>query len=183
MRKDALAAALEEDSSPGVLEQAQIVMTGPLSSVYTQVLQQVLAKDNQTTEAAASPAVGMVMESQAMDQTMMSKLGAAMAANQTPAATPLYAVSRNDLTNETVVEITGMLSKNMQPAETGGALNNTERQQGDFILIVDGTNPTSSGEPGVPEEKLHRLEAALECLVQAHGGRTYKSLKDFVAAL
>lgn len=162
--------ALEDANSSDDNEQT-IVMKGPLADVYTKALDVAYAKDNPDAQQPEPEAVA-AMESQQMDVAIMQKLQAALAAGSAPPTDnfqTVYGVSRDELNDDVVVDVTSELAEQPENSE--------------FVLVVDATTPGANGEgASAPVERLEEISAALECMVMAHGGKVYSSLKDYAAS-
>lgn len=169
-------------------DQPTVTMVGPLSEVYAKALMQVLSKDNPQMPAVpgGEEAVSIVMESQAMDVVLLGKLAQSLAGANVDdplTSSKIYSVHHGELTDQTIVDVTSELTNYPQDA-VEPATGQAERQQGDFVLIIDGMDQSGDGTPGgEPAEKLHQLGTALECLVTAHGGKVYHSLKAFAESV
>jgi hypothetical protein len=113
-----------------------------------------------------------VMESAAND-VMMQQAAAAVLNTPEPVANTtltVYGVNKNELDQDTVVDMTKELVNHENPS--------------DFVLIVDGTQPGPNGETaGEPGERLEAISSAMECMVEAFGGRTFPSLEAFQESL
>lgn len=184
MTTSLLSQALEDSASPDPTTQAQILMTGPLASVYSKALQQAFPQGIQNEEGVASvtqnqePAnnseLTLVMESQAMDHVLMGKMaqlvGSNPGSNDQP-ATVVYGVSRSDVDEQVVVDVSTQLAS--KPADSEP-----------FVLIVDHTMPGTTGTGTVIDPvRVEKLEAAMEALVECYGGKTFKSFKAFAESL
>jgi len=110
----------------------------------------------------------VIMESQQMDVAIMQKLAASINDNGAPPTDnfqTIYGVSKDDVTDETVVEVTSELAKD----------------NGDFVLILDAVNPSSSD--AVVDEKVVNLSQALETITLSHGCKVFHSLKEYSESL
>lgn len=141
-----------------------IVMKGPLAEVFAQALDVAYAKDK-PQDTPDQPA----METQAMDaeiaRQIVSQLVQADAAPAT--ASTVYGVSESSVQENDVVNVTKELASAENPEK--------------FVLVIDGTAPTTrSAQDTAPVERVEILRTALECLVEAHGGKVYRSLPDYV---
>ena len=153
--------ALEEISGQTNDEDKGIVIKGPLSDEFTDALNKEYAKEPEETGAA--------MESAAIDTMMMQQLAKSMnIQNNSPTDSfqTVYGVSKDEVTQDTIVEVASELS--------------AQQDTRDFILIIDGTTPGDNGDSNsAPIERLEILNSALECLVIAHGGKVYSSLTQY----
>ena len=174
--KRLLRRALEDASSSSQDDTEQtIVMKGSLSEVYTKALDVAYAKEDPAAEQPSDEDVA-VMESQQMDVAVMKSLAAAMADTDAPPTSnfqTVFGVSRDDVTDEVLVEITQELAQH-----SAAAVPNSE-----FVLIIDGTTPGPNGATSsAPVENIVQLETALEAMVVAHKGKVFRSLKDYAAS-
>ncbi len=153
-----------DETRVGSEDQPFVKMTGPLAEAYTKALNIAYAKTDPETGKA-------VLESQAIDATIMEKLARSLQTEGDPAPTDsfqtVYGVSKNNATDADIVAVTNDLAT----SNSGGGGNLPD----DYILIVDGTQP---GEASV--ERAIQLSSALECMVIAHGGKVYHSLAEYV---
>jgi hypothetical protein len=168
--------ALEDNESSGQDGAEQtIVMKGPLAEVYTNALNVAYAKDNPNAETQPTEEQVAAMESQQMDVEVMQKLYAAVADNNAPPTNnfqTVYGVSRDEVSEDVVVDVTKELAQ-----------LSAQQDEAEFILIVDATQPSTNGEQhSNPVERVEQLGAALETIVEAHGGRVFHSLKDYAAS-
>jgi len=156
-----------EDANPSDAEPS-IELKGALSDVFRQALDVAYAKADPNAEEPAPEAVA-AMESQQMDVAVMQKLAASLAANQespTENVQTVYGVSRTDLNDDVVVDVTQELA--------------SQSENDDFVLVIDGVAPGANGDQATaPVEDFVRISAALECMVNAHGGKVFYSLKDY----
>lgn len=146
------------------VEEKTLEMKGPLAAVYTEALNQAYAKVEDPE--AETPA----LESQAIDAMVASSLArfSAPQEQESPAVT-VYGVAEADVSEQTVVDVAQELTD--------------KDEGGEFFLIVDATTPSVNGEhSAAPTERLVRLDAALECLVESFGGKVYRSLAAFAQA-
>lgn len=149
-----------------------VLMKGPLSEVFTKALDIAYANDKvENGEDVALESLSknerlvrrIKMESQQMDVAIMQKLSNALNGNDTQNVQTVYGVSKDDVTDETIVDVTTELA------------NVTE--EGDFILVIDAVG---NGEGSTPTEKVVELTNALECMVTAHGFNVFHSFSDYV---
>jgi hypothetical protein len=154
-----------EDGEVNTGDGKMVVMKGPLSSVYTDALQQALAKDDQTTVA---------IESQELDSVLLKKLTALM--NQDNATAPtnnfqtVYGVSKAEVDKKVVANVTKELA-------AGDGENTPE---GQFILVYDLSKPGDNSElAGNTEERMEYV-GALETMVLAHNGKVFPSFGDYL---
>jgi hypothetical protein len=141
-----------------------VEMTGPLCDVFTNVLNQVYAKN---PEAADTPAPGVTtsqpaMESQQLQDNAFKKLAAMLAPPEAAdtAVTHNYGVSENEVTDQDVVDVTAQITS-------------LDTEKGDeFILVMQDTDGDGSADP-----TMVNLTAALETIARVHGCKVYKSLK------
>lgn len=160
-----LRAALEseEEEQPG---EQSIVMKGPLAEIYTNALNVAYAKDDPLEVVEQTAA----LESAAIDVMMAQQLAKAMSTDEdsspTDAFQTVYGVSKDAVSDEIIVDVTSELA--------------SPERNGEFALIIDGTQPgDNSTGTSLPEERMVELSAVLEGLVEAHGGKVYRSLKEF----
>jgi hypothetical protein len=162
-----------------------IVMKGPLAEIYKNALDVLYAKDPATGERIhddegkpvltepSKECQTISIETEAIDVMLARQLARSMSAQNvkpTDSFQTVYGVSKDAVTDETMVEVTNELAA--QP-ETSS----------DFVLIVDGTQPSSIGDnTSVPQEKMVQMQNALECVVEAYRGKVYHSLKEFAEA-
>lgn len=164
--------ALEDANASNATDaEPTIELKGPLSENFRQALDVAYAKADPNADEPAPEAVA-AMESQQMDVAVLQKLAASLAANQetpTEQIQTVYGVSRNDLDNDVVVEVT---------QEVVNQPDNSE-----FVLVIDGVNPGANGDQAAaPEETVMQLSSALECIVNAHGGKVFTSFKAYAAS-
>jgi hypothetical protein len=81
----------------------------------------------------------------------------------------VYGVSKDDVTEDTVVDVAAEL------------VNSPEAT--DFVLVVDACSPGENGDVGTPDEKMVQLTGALECMVECLGGKVVHSLEEAVEYL
>lgn len=181
-------ACLEDETSSSVPnEEAGVIMNGPLADVYAQALDIALAKDGATAEGASQQVQavlesfkvvnqpGLGLETAQMDSALMQSMAnivstAGADSAEASNATAVYAVAPGQVDEETVVQVTQ-------------AAADAYTKEGEFVLIVDATQPGGNSEgAGVPVERIEQLGAALEGLVTAMGGKVYHSLKEFAQA-
>lgn len=160
--RNLLAQALESEAIATVApDEKTIVMKGPLAEVFTRALDIAYAKPD--------PITGEAMESQQMDVAMMQKLAAALNTNDAPPTNnfqTVYGVSRDAVTPQTIVDLTQEITHGSD-------------DRGDFYLIIDGTQPGDNGNASSTPVDTVRMISAMECLVEAHGGKVFTSLEEF----
>ena len=106
------------------------------------------------------------LETQQMDANIMAKLSNAIDDSNTSPTdkfTTVYGTSRNDVDEDTIVDVA---------TELADAPENSE-----FVLVVDYTGP---GGDGSSSERVEELGNALECLVESFKGKVYHSFKDYI---
>ena len=179
--------ALEADINENDdLDKKTIVVKGPLSEVYTKALHVAYAKDpaesdgdeNVVLEAISNTSnrggsalrrALVSMETQQTDSAIVERLARTLngMGDITPTNnTTLYAVSKNELTDQTVVDITSEL---------------VEADDSDRVfLIIDGTLPGDNGNASSPIERVSELSAVIESLAEKHKCRVFYSLQDAV---
>lgn len=169
--------ALEDYTPPEPIpvegEDRTIVMRGPLADIYTQALNVAYAKEDPQANDIQEPTA--TLESQQMDAHVLQKLSAAISHDNVPPTDnfdTVYGVSRNEMTEQTVVDVTTELAGKGSGPSTP-----------DFYLIIDAMNlGEGGGAPGESTEKIEQIGQALECLVSAHGGKVFHSLQEFAAS-
>lgn len=131
--------------------------------------------DNGTDQPVMESATAEVypaVESAAND-VLAAQAAAAVVHTPEPVANTtltVYGVNKNDIDEGTVVDMTKELANHDNPT--------------DFVLIVDGTQPGPNGEAAsAPEERIEAITDAMECMVEAFGGRTFPSLEAFKESL
>lgn len=141
-----------------------VLMKGPLADAYTQALDIAYAKADPAQSETEQPA----LETQAMDAQVAQQLAQSLVntAPASPPATVVYAVNQSKVTEDDLVSVT---------SDLGG-----QEKPGDYILIVDATQPSNNGDTGLPQERVLELNTALECIVEAHGGRVFHSLGAYL---
>lgn len=146
-----------------------IVMKGPLSTLYTEALMKVYAKDK-----APEGEETVSTESMANDALMMQALasdfgGQPDGGDGSGGATTVYGVSASDVNEDDFVNI----SKELAGPDK-------------LVLIIDGTGPgPNSSEDSIPAERVEELSDmtdAMEKFVARAGGRVYHSLESFAQA-
>jgi hypothetical protein len=151
------------DANPTGGEKDTVVMTGPLSDVYTEALNKVYAK--------GAEGDGVAQESAANDELMLRALAEDMhdtVDRQDGIVTTVYGVSAQGVTPQDVVNVTQKLAD--EPDEK-------------VVLIIDGVQPgPNSPEDSIPAERVEVLTSAMESLVVGYGGQVYRSLNEFAAA-
>jgi hypothetical protein len=184
-------ASEDYEASPNPAEQASIIMKGPLAEVYTKALAIAYSKDQPLEQEEKKEAQDVLpepdeqvnavveslpaMESLQMDSVLMKNMAKLVnPANgdaQAPPASMVYTVSKRGVDEPTVIEVANELS----------AVPDDRR--GDYILIIDATTPSANGQQSsAPEERMARLGATLESLVESFGGRVYHSLGEYLQA-
>ena len=178
-----------EDNSEAEQTDKTILMKGPLAEIYTNALDIAYAKNPETGErvvdeagkpvmaeppepTATQDAGNIAQETEAIDVMMAQQLARAMAAQDakpTDSFQTVYGVSKDNVDDDVVVDVTKEI------------VNQPENSE--FILIMDGTQPSANGSnASVPQERMERMDmltSALEAIVEVHGGKVYKSLKEF----
>lgn len=159
-----------------------IVMSGPLSEIFTKALDVAYAK-------APSEGSGVVAtESQAQDVTVMQKIVESISNNQQQSTTPVgevdgeigtpaaqgadlqvYGVAKADITDADVVDVADALMN-----------EDAESRPKEFVVVVDGTLPSVNGLGGSPKEEVEYLSEAMEALTKRLGGKFYRSFEEFV---
>lgn len=190
MSKNMFRMALEGDvvemsSRP---EEPTIVMSGPLSEIFTKALDVTYAK------TAPAEGAGIAQESQAQDVTVMQKIiesinnnseqamqapehsgeggvEAGFALPTSGADLQVYGVAKADITSDDVVDVADALMN-----------EDTESRPKDFVVVVDATLPGANGEGSAPVEEVEYLSEAMESLTKRLGGRFYHSFEEFVEA-
>jgi hypothetical protein len=159
--------ALEDsDSSPDIDQEASIILKGPLSQVYSDALQKAYSNDRPEENATST-------ESQQIDATIMSKLADMLAPQQAQATDgyqTVYGVSKDQVDDEVVVDVTKELTQAPQSSDGRG-----------FVLVIDGTQPGANGQYEGDDQV--RVVSALESLVVSMGGKVFHSLKDYGQSL
>lgn len=164
-----------ENTAPEADGKPTIVMQGPLAEVFRKALDIAYAKKDTITgepvvgqqDNIATEAQRLAAESMANDALMlshMSRVQDAEPAQPGSANEPVmnvYGVSLGKINDDTVVDVTRRLAK--LPAGR------------EFFLVVDGTGAGPDSEV-VNAGELKFM--ALEQVVKAHGGKTFKSLKE-----
>lgn len=170
-------------------EEPTIVMSGPLSEIFTKALDITYAKTDPITDRPQ-----IAQESQAQDVTVMQKIIESINNNSTQtlqssqagefsepgadgeglptsgADIQIYGVSKADITSDDVVDVADALMN-----------EDTETKPKDFVVIVDSTLPGANGEgSSAPHESVEYLSEAMEALVHRLGGRFYRSFEEFV---
>jgi len=171
-----------EDVTAVDQDQRVVVMKGPLSQQYTDALNAVYAKEPNTNADGQQENVGI--ESQQIDATLARRLSNTTNALKTEVVPPtstfqtVYGVGRDELTENTIVDITKDLADG---ADRG------DDAYSDYIVIIDATAPGANGSgataPETRVKSIGELEAAIECLVAAHGGKVYHSLEEYKNSL
>jgi hypothetical protein len=148
-----------------------IVMKGPLAEVYGRALDVAYAKNDPNADEPAPEDIA-AMESQQMDVAELQKLASSIAAADAAPTNnfqTVYGVARDDLNEDVIVDVTTQLAD--QP------------DQSEFVLVIDATNPGANGDASsAPQERLEELSSALECMVMAHKGKVFTSLKSYAAS-
>lgn len=147
-----------------------IVMKGPLAEIYGQALAVAMAKEDPNAEAPA-PEAEAALESQQMDVAELQKLAGAMANDAAPTSNfqTVYGVARDEMDEDTIVDVTTQLA--------------TQPDLSEFVLVIDSTSPSGNGTSAQePQERIEEIGAALECMVTAHGGKVFTSLRSFAAS-
>lgn len=156
--------AFEDAEGAGnIADQANIILKGPLSEIYTKALYELYPKDGAEPSAPSAP-VAAALESQAIDQALLERLSKIVAPADTVAVAgtqTVYGVAATDVTEQTVVDVTNDLAATPEGS--------------DYVFIMDGTKPEQ------PSEQFVKIEVALECMVEANGGKFFRSFKDFMA--
>lgn len=161
--EEALTPAVESAvvETPKTEENPEILLRGPLANIFAEMLNKVYAKEE--------PKEGEAMESLQMDSALAQKLNALV--NQSSAPTDnfqtIYGVSRDNVTTDTVVDISKELVDKIDTST--------------FFLVIDGTKPgPNSAYSSAPVDTIGNLDpagqstrniSAMECLVEAHGGK------------
>lgn len=156
--KSLLRRALENEKPD---EERPVVISGPLSDAFTQALNTEYAKNQDGENKVAT-------ESQAMDDHAMKQL-AQMIAPATPEQTDavrVYGVSRTDIEDQDIIDITEEL------------VNTPADQRDDFVVVMDGTEDGGSGAGSEVEQRW----MALEGLMKAYRCKVYPSLEAFAQA-
>jgi hypothetical protein len=163
-----------------------IVMSGPLSEIFTKALDITYAKADPVSGTA-----GIAQESQAQDVTVMQKIVESINNNsqqslQAPAggegqfekgyAAPtsgadlqVYGVAKQDITDADVVDVADALMN-----------EDAESKPKDFVVVVDSTIPGANGPGSSQAEEIEYLSEAMESLTKKLGGRFYHSFEAFV---
>jgi hypothetical protein len=160
-----------------------IVMSGPLSEIFTKALDVAYAKADPVSGTA-----GIGMESQAQDVTVMQKIVESINNNQQQATQEvdmvdgevgapeaagadlqIYGVAKADITDADVVDVADALMN-----------EDTDSRPKDFVVVVDATLPGANGEGSAPQEHVEYLSEAMEALTKRLGGRFYHSFEEFV---
>lgn len=169
-------------------EEPTIVMSGPLSEIFTKALDVAYAKADPVSGTA-----GIAQESQAQDVTVMQKIVESINNNSQQALQPpeagdgqfekgfaapasgadiqVYGVAKADITDADVVDVADALMN-----------EDTETKPKDFVVIVDSTLPGANGVGSAPQEEIEYLSEAMESLTHKLGGRFYHSFEEFVEA-
>jgi hypothetical protein len=157
-----------------------IVMSGPLSEIFTKALDVAYAKSRSEGEAVVA------VESQAQDVTIMQKIVESINNNATQVAEPVntegvpagdgadlqvYGVAKADITDSDVVDVADALMN-----------EDTETRPKEFVVVVDSTIPGANGPGSAPEEEVEYLSEAMEALTKRLGGKFYRSFEEFVEA-
>lgn len=118
----------------------------------------------------------LALETQQMDVAILNKLASSInSAPPTDNFQTVYGVSKNQIDEEDVVNVTAELAKTAQ--------DKSDEKNTEFILVIDAVN---SGENGgnnfnnSVSEKLIPLADALECMVLCNGGKVYHSFEEFI---
>lgn len=150
-----LRAAMEEVAeATNPADEATVLIKGPLSQVFANALDIAYAKPNMPGTTA--------LESQAQEVTLMRQAlaGAATGGFSPYANTVYYSVSKDDATNDDLVN----LSKE---------LCDDNSQNSNFILVIDATGPSSNGEQfSNPTEQF--VDLTMESLVKSFGGKVLR---------
>lgn len=159
-----------EDRDDAADSEKTVVMKGPLAEVFTKALNIAYAKPDPVTD-------DVKMESQEQDASVLQSKMKAMAAlviNKPPTeamtnagGVTLYGVANGEATDDDIVAITQDLA-------------NTRPENGRFILIVDGSQGSTSDTDLKSNPEMVRMESAMESMVKAHGGRVFHSLEEYV---
>ncbi|BDD79541.1 hypothetical protein [Burkholderia phage FLC9] len=154
-----------------------IVMSGPLSEIFTKALDVAYAK---------APAEGqgvVATESQAQDVTIMQKIVESINNNATQATEPVstdsgsgadlqvYGVAKQDIQDSDVVDVADALMN-----------EDVETKPKEFVVVVDSTLPGANGAGSAPQEEVEYLSEAMEALTKRLGGKFYRSFEEFVEA-
>jgi Ni,Fe-hydrogenase III small subunit len=169
------------DVTPTRPNEPTIVMSGPLSEVFTKALDVAYAKAPQ--EGAAV----IAQESAAQDVTIMQKIVESINNNQQQATQPVdtagaapagegadlqvYGVAKSDIQDSDVVDVADAL---MNEDET--------TRPKEFVVVVDSTIPGANGMGSAPQEEVEYLSEAMESLTKRLGGKFYRSFEEFVEA-
>jgi hypothetical protein len=159
-----------------------IVMSGPLSEIFTKALDVAYAKEPSQGEGVVAT------ESQAQDVTVMQKIVESISNNQQQSVQPVsevngeigapgaegadlqvYGVAKADITDADVVDVADALMN-----------EDSESRPKEFVVVVDGTLPSVNGLGGAPKEEVEYLSEAMEALTKRLGGKFYRSFEEFV---
>lgn len=167
------------DEQQSNLDNKTVVMKGPLAEVMTKALNITYAKDDPATgQSQVDEATGEVkpaLESQQQEVSLIQQLINSATASEAPMehGVQVYGISRDDFNQQHLDEITLDLANDVN-----------EEASPDYVVIVDGTRPSTNSEvAGVPEETLVKLESRAEAITKALGGRFYRSLEEFVESV
>jgi hypothetical protein len=160
MAKSFLRLALQDIADKG----KPIVLSGPLSNVFTQVLNETYA-NKEPEDGENNPA----MESQALDVAAMKQLAAMISAEPAPDsdAIKIYGVSADEVENKDIVAVSQELAQT--PLE----------QRDNFVVIINDTGEQIESLNDSPKEQPTLLATAMESLARAYGVRVYPSLEEF----
>jgi hypothetical protein len=156
-----------------------IVMSGPLSEIFTKALDVAYAKADPVSGTA-----GIAQESQAQDVTVMQKIVESINNNsqqatqavdepgvdpRTGADLQVYGVAKADITSDDVVDVADALMNEDEDARPK-----------EFIVVVDSTIPGANGPGSAQSEEVEYLTEAMESLTKRLGGKFYRSFEAFV---
>lgn len=166
-----------------------IVMSGPLSEIFTKALDVAYAKAPSEGERVVAT------ESQAQDVTIMQKIVESINNNAEQTAQPItsstveggaemgasfpgsgadlqvYGVAKQDIQDSDVVDVADALMN-----------EDEETKPKEFVVVVDSTLPGANGAGSAPQEEVEYLSEAMEALTKRLGGKFYRSFEEFVEA-
>lgn len=132
------------------------------------------ADDLNEEEKEALPEVTeMVLESQAIDATLISALAAGATVNAPKNEVDyqtLYAIDQTQVDQASVVEVTKILAESDNPENVS--------------ILIDDVLPENTVTPPSEEEvaQTEKLAAAMESIAIAHGAKVYRKFNDYVSA-
>jgi hypothetical protein len=153
------------------LKDEPVVIKGPLSDAFTQSLQQIYSKDQDTANQDGNVAT----ESQANDALAMQALARALQQEFDPASAvnpTVYAVSSDNVTPEDVIAVTTDM------------VNQDPDDMPNYALVIDTTTAKAQAGNGDNPEAFvdmtpSALATALESIARHHNVKIYPSLEAY----